>query len=227
MKKILLTSLVFSLIHSSAILAQSSESEIEKAFYMSDQYISIVLNYMPKGWSFNAVGDKFILTSPDTVWVLEENRNNAPVEKKEDLIKRIKESGIRVIPEIVIRYEDKWTPDKIQQSLIQNAAIDNEIAGLPEKYNITQLFDKKLSSKNHTVYTATNEKEKGLIVQFEKEKSSLLAKKVILPDFHTQKYSLFLISSQGKNDDMHVVYPDRPSLELYTIISTFREVCGK
>jgi hypothetical protein len=225
--KTFLTTGIILLIMLSGVFAQSSESEVSKEFYKSDGHLSIVINYIPKGWNFSASEHQFKITSPDTVWVLEENPVNAVAENKDAKIKRIKANGIRVVPEIIIRYEDKWSPDKIQQLKIQNAAIDDEINKLPKKYNIVQLRDKKLSTKNQTIYTGNNEKEKGLIEQYNKEKSVLEAKKTILPDFHSDKYSLFITSLKGNIDNLHSVYPEKPSLELYTIISTFREVCGK
>jgi hypothetical protein len=208
-------------------MAQSTEREIAKEFYKGDRYLSIVINYIPKGWDFSASGDNFIIKCTDTVWMLEENRINAAPESREQQIKRIQSKGIRVVPQIVMHYESKWTLDKMQQSKIYNAGIEDEISKLPGKYNITGLVNKKLSSKNQVVYTGTNDKEKKLIEQYYAEKAKLEAKKMVMPDFHTEKFSLFITSTKGNNDNFHLVYPDKPSLEIYTILSTFREVCGK
>jgi hypothetical protein len=171
--KTILFSVILLMITLSGASAQSSESEVVKEFYKADGHISIVLNYIPQGWKFAAVEDRFEITSPDTVWVLEENRINAAPENKEDQIRRIKAKGTRVIPEIIIRYENKWSPEKIQQSKIFNATIDDKINKLPQKYDIVQLLDKKLSTKNQIVYTGSNDKEKRLIEQYENEKITL------------------------------------------------------
>jgi hypothetical protein len=207
--------------------AQSTESEISKEFYKADANISIVLNYIPKNWVFTADSNHFTITCTDTVWILDENRINAPMEKKEDQIARIKSNGKRIVQVIVLRYVNKWTPDQLQQAKIQNAYYDDEIHKLPSKYNIEYLRDNKLSGKRGTIYTPTNEQEKKRIEQYEMELAKLQGKKTILPDFHSEKYSLFLESTTGKMDDNHLVYPGENSIELYTILSTFREICGK
>jgi|WetSurMetagenome_2_1015567.scaffolds.fasta_scaffold226266_2 hypothetical protein len=209
------------------IQAQSTEHEILKEFYKADANISIVLNYIPKNWVFTADSNHFTITCTDTVWVLDENRINAPFEKKEDQIARIKNNGKRIVPEIVLQYVNKWTPDQIQQANIHNAIYDDEIHKLPKKLNIECLRDKKLSGKNATIYTPTNEQEKKRIEQYEIELTRLQDKKIRLPDFHSEKYSLFIESVYGRADDYHLVYPGENSLELYTILNTFREVCGK
>ena len=159
--------------------------------------------------------------------MLDENRINAPVEKKEDQIARIKNNGKRIVPVIVMRYVNKWTPDQIQQANIQNAVYNDEIHKLAKKFNIEHLRDKNTSGKNATIYTPTNDQEKKRIEQYETELARLQDKKIRLPDFHSEKYSLFIETVIGKADDNHLVYPGENSLELYTILSTFREVCGK
>lgn len=226
MRNILIITIVF-LSSLSSTFAQSTESEISKEFYKADTYISIILNYIPSDWKFIATENQFTIISPDTVWVLTENRFNTIPEKKEDQIDRIKKNGTLVIPTIVIQYENKWTPERLQQARINNAAYYDEIRKLPTKYKITHLIDKKLSSKSSTVYIPTNDQEKILLEQYEQEKSRLMEKIIRLPDFHSEKYSLFIESTSGADDDMHLVYPNAPSLELFTILSIFREVCGK
>jgi hypothetical protein len=209
------------------LFAQSSESEISTEFYKADAQLSIVLHYLPAHWAIIADDTSFTLRSSDTVWVLDENRINAPMEKKEIQQERIKKFGKRVFPEIYIRYEAKWTPEQIQMAKITNAAIDGEVRGLPAKFHISLLYDSTASTKFMTVYTPTNEKERKLIEQYQAERERQLQGKVVLPDFHSEKYSLFITKITGAGDEMHLVFPDQPSVDIYTILSTFREVCGK
>ena len=111
--------------------------------------------------------------------------------------------------------------------MIQNAAIDDQIRALPEKMGVSHLYDKELSSKNQTVYTPANENDKKRLEEYHVALQKLQASKIRTPDFNTQLYSIFRGDIQGAGDEMHLVYPEKPSLELYTILSTFREVCGK
>ncbi len=207
--------------------AQSSESEISKEFYKADAQLSIILHYLPENWSFSTEGDLFIISCKDSAWVLSENRINAPMEKKEVMEARVKQFGKKVMPRIVIEYHEKWDADKIQLSAIKNAAIDDEVRELPEKYHITGLLDSALSGKFGAVYTPKNDKDRKLLQQYENERENLLKKKIVMPDFHSEKYSLFIREISAVGDEMHTVVPEQISMDVYTILSTFREVCGK
>jgi len=214
-------------VSSTMALAQSSEREINKEFYKADAQLSIVINYLPTGWSFSSAQDLFLITARDSAWVLEENMADSPAESKESRTERIKKSGTRILPQVVIRFEEKWSSDKVQMAKIGNAAIDDEIRKLPAKYRIQHLADTVQSSKSKKVYTATNDKETRLIAQYNNELNQLIAQRVKLPDFHSEKYSLFIDRITGAGDETHLVYPANASLEVYTVLSTFREICGK
>ena len=92
---------------------------------------------------------------------------------------------------------------------------------------ISALKDIVLSSKDKAVYTPKTETDKKRILDYYKEREMLQSKIIKLPDFSSQKYSLFIISTTGCNDDNHLVYPDEASVELYGILNFLREVCGK
>lgn len=214
-------------ISSTVAFAQSSEREINKEFYKADAQLSIVINYLPTAWVFSADQEFFLITAPDSAWVLEENMADSRAESKESRTERIKKSGTRILPQVVIRFEEKWSSDKVQMAKIGNAAIDDEIRKLPAKYHIQHLADTIQSSKSKKVFTATNDKETRLIAQYNNELNQLIAQRVKLPDFHSEKYSLFIYSITGADDENHLVYPANASLEVYTVLSTFREICGK
>ncbi len=225
--KVLAPGIIIMLALNMTLKSQSTESEVNKEFYKADPYISIILNYLPDSWALTVTESEFIFESRDTVWVLMENRINAPFEDREQLKKRIKEHGIQTWPRVVIDYETKWTLEQTQRAMIQNTWIDEQLAGLPEKMKIAHLYDPLLSRKTGPVYTPKTDKDRELILKYEEEKQKLEQSRIRLPDFSTQVYSLFIREIRGAGDDMHHVYPDKPSHELYTILSTFREVCGK
>lgn len=226
-RSIVITTLLLSCINISFLFGQASEEEISKEFYRADGNINLILNNLPEGWAFKEDKENFIIYRKDSVFVLIENRINTPIENKEIRISRIKEHGVKTLAEIIIRYENKWDFLKIQEAQLKNAATIGEISKLPEKYNITSLLDPKLSRKNLPVYTAKNEKEKLNIADYYKEKGYLEKKLIRIPDYNSQLYSLFNVSTSGKEDDSHLVFPVEASIELYTILTLFREACGK
>jgi hypothetical protein len=98
---------------------------------------------------------------------------------------------------------------------------------LPEKFKITSLKDQKLSSKGNIIYTPKTETDKKRIADFYIEREKLQGKIIKLPELSSQKYSLFILAKDGCNDESHIVYPDEASVELYSILSFLREICGK
>ena len=207
--------------------AQSSEEEIPKELFREDKNINLVLQNLPKGWQFIEDSGKFVISYKDSVFVLSENRIDAPVENRENRIKRIKEHGIKILPMIVIKYENKWEFIRIQEAMIKNSETMDEIKNLADKMNISRLYDPERSKKNQMIYAAKNKPDEIALTNYYKEKE-LLEKKIIkMPDYNTQFYSLFVVFKNGADDDMHIVYPSEASVELYSILALFRETCGK
>jgi hypothetical protein len=209
------------------IQAQYSEEEIVKKGYTTDGIINILIDYIPTGWKFIEDSGTFIFQRIDLVWELSENTSNVPFEKKEDRIKRILANGKKTVSKIVIKYEDKWDFLKVQEASLNNTSVYNEISSLPQKYQITDLKDTRLSYKSKIVFTPKTDADKKRISAYYNERMKLEGKIIKLPDQNTQKYSLFIVSQTGCNDDSHLIYPDNASIELYSILNFIREICGK
>ncbi|HOY32022.1 MAG TPA: hypothetical protein PKW80_09100 [Bacteroidales bacterium] len=211
----------------SAVSAQYSEEELITTGYRSDGIINILIDYLPAGWTFHESNGFFIIQRTDSIWVLSENTLNVPFEKQKERNERIIKNGKRAVSKIVIRYEDKWDFLKFQEASLTNSAVQNEIIQLPEKIGIKELRDSKLSTKGHTVYTPQSEADEQKISKYYVERKKLEDKIIRTPDNNTQKYSLFVVSKIGCNDDAHIVSPDEASVELYSIISFINEISGK
>ena len=209
------------------VSAQSSEAEIAKEPYRSDAIISMLLYYMPAGWTFSDVNGHFIIQRNDSIWVLEENTISTMSEKKEDRNRRIQAKGKKTVARIAIKYEKKWDFIKIQEASYKNLSITNEVNALSNKYKIGHLKDTKLSTKERIVYTPVSPEDVKQIESYYAEKKRLESQLIPTPDYSTQQYSLFIVSKSGCIDETHAVYPDKASLECYTILSLLREVCGK
>ncbi len=211
----------------SKLCAQNTEEDIIKKGYIDDAIINIIIDHLPNGWKFKNEKGCFIIQRQDSIWELSENTLNVPIEKREDKIKRIQANGKKTVSEIIIKFEDKWDFLKVQEATINNTSVSNDIRLLPDKYKITGLKDASLSSKEKVVYTPKTDEEKNRISNYNAELKQLKEKIIKIPDMSSQKYSLFVIAKNGCNDDNHIVYPDAASVELYTVMALFREVCGK
>ena len=187
------------------IKAQNSEEEVVKKRDTTDGILNIIISHIPAGWNFKEENGFFIFQRNDSIWQLTENTLNVPFEKKEDRMKRIQAYGIKSVSKIVIRYEDKWDFLKLQEADLNNSSIYNEIRQLPDKMNIAALKDIKLSRKGNVVYTPITNADKIKIENYYKERDRLQNKIIKVPDHNTQKYSLFIVSKTGCNDELHLV----------------------
>jgi hypothetical protein len=226
MKTILISSIMI-LTFLSGAYAQSSESEVNKEFYKGDTYLSIIIGKLPQGWTFTEKDGKFIIERKDSVWILKENRINPPPESKDQLRARIMANGVHSACHLILAYEKKWSPEKIEEARITNAAYKQELKKLADKYNISRFEDQTNSTRSKIVYKGKNKEEQKIVDTWEKEKAGIESKMIKTPDYHTKLYSLFTIEMQGYNNDNTVVRPIEAADELYTVRNMFFEICGK
>jgi len=195
-----------------------------------DATLKIIKNSIPKNWEFYQDKDKFILERLDTSWILFENRINAPLsnETKQERNARIKKNGVAGKSKIIFRYEPKWDVNKLLKAKIHNDDIYKQMLKLPEKFNITALANgTQMGKGGSVVYIGNNTEEKDRIAQYEKEIENLWKQITVIPNYHSEIYSLFLITKEGWNDDFHWVYPQEASNEVLSVEMYFIELCGK
>jgi len=194
-----------------------------------DSVLKKIQSSLPANWNMSEKNGELIIERNDFVWVLFENKINAPVsrETEQDRIERIKKFGKKTKAQFVFKYEPKWSDKKIQQIKDENDSIYKQIKELPEKHNITYLYNKDLSRKGGEVYIGTNQEEEKRIEDYKKEKDELEQKIKKLPDCFTSKYSLFLISKVGNEDEFYTVYPQKVSEDMYKIQNSINELCDK
>jgi len=212
-----------------SILTIQNISAQTESVVPNDAILKVIKPVLPKGWIMYPKEDLLIVESTDTVFVLFENQINAPVsvESKSDRVNRIKKYGKPQRSRIVYHFENKWSVEKIKEYNAANEAIYSKLKKLPEKHGITNLKDRMLSNKMGDVYVGKTEKEKKLVENYNKEKKELESQIKLLPNYHTELYSLFLIETTGCYDDMHLVTPESISTENYQVQTLFRELCGK
>ena len=194
--------------------------------YTQDYILRKLVPVLPLGWAFKAKNNQFIIYRIDSVHIADKTIFNIPKNKKlsDDTIIIY---GLKTQSKIIYRYENRWTTEQNMKANSNNTPIFIQLSKLPEKYNITKLADKSKSSRENTVYTGKTEEEKDLINLFEKERLELRKKLIQKPIYHTEKYSLFLISTTGGNDSNFSVYPEIASNELYSILTLFFELTEK
>lgn len=147
----------------------------------------------------------------EPVLVMPENKINAPVttgETDSDKLARMKKFGMKMKPALIYQFQKRWTVNDSLEADLQREEILRKIQSLPKKYKIENLLDKELSRKGGEIYTPQTKKEKKKVKDYFNEKAKLEKKIPLLPDYHLTKFSLFLISKKGVNNEYAEVYPE-------------------
>jgi hypothetical protein len=224
-----LKSFIFIIIFSFVTLKYSFAQSFDTTKIKNDSILKKIFSFIPEEWSVSINDSEFTFERKDSVWILNEDRFNSPKtnETKDEKNERIKQEGKKSKSRLVLKYENRWSYEKILVAKNMNPSIYGEISKLPEKYNITNLYDKSLSSRGNAVYTGVTTNERDQIAKFENEKNKLLSKVVKIPVYNTERYSFFIKSMYGYNDNTHQIYPEEASLQLYQILALFSELTEK
>ncbi|MGV8121654.1 MAG: hypothetical protein AB2L14_17985 [Candidatus Xenobiia bacterium LiM19] len=192
-----------------------------------DQALRKVEGSLPAGWVMYTEGDRLIIKRREPVWILTENRINAPVssESSNERDDRIRKKGSKSDARLVFRMEKAWTPEKLRCAAITNETVKADLKALPGRLGVEKLMDESLSRKGEAVYKGRTDDEKKRIAAFYKERENIEKKLVKLPDYTSKQYSLFILLKEGAEDDFHRVFPGQASEEIYTVESLLRKYC--
>ena len=192
-----------------------------------DEKLSQLKKELSQGWSISETDKKIIIEYKDEVWVLFENKINAPISRrsKEEEIQRIKEFGKKQKARFVFRKELKWNKEQYKKVEEENQAIRlKAFQELPEKHQIESLYSKALSRKGLDTYVAKTGDDQKRIDAFEKEKEELLKTQKKLPEYESSLYSLFQIEVSGLEDSFQTVYPNVKMVEVLNLIKKILKV---
>ncbi len=172
-------------------------------------------------------GTELVISRDELVWVLGENRINAPMsrESPEQRAERIKAHGKEIKAAFTYRIEARWSEDRIEQVKSDNSRIHESLANLDEELGIAHLRNRHLSSKGGDFFDAKTPEEKRQVAAYEKEKRERKAQIHKLPDCTTVSYSLFLLSETGREDSMSIVHPQEASQEAHELGERIRVLC--
>lgn len=183
-----------------------SNTELEKDL----EFIEIKTKLDP-AWKVYTKKNFLYLERREPVLVMPEGKTNIPQlksEADEDKIARMKKYGMKMKPNLVYRFEKRWTVNDTIQSDIIKTEIENKIKSLPEKYKITHLIDEDLSKRGKIFYSPKTKRDKQRVKEYFQEKEKLEKKIPQVPDYHLSKFSLFLVSKKGVSNDYTEVYPE-------------------
>jgi hypothetical protein len=192
-----------------------------------DVVLERLKNQLPDNWSMRIENERLILKRNEPAFQLDTNLINAPAALiKKELQEKgtsVKKQGREIYCRFVFQMETRWFPERLEAARKTNKSIDREISQLPDKYNITNLFDRTAKTAAY-LYRGKTAEEKRRIEAFEKERKELEKKRVRLPDYVSKDYCLFLLEKQGMQDGYTLIYPEEASQEMYRLEKKFKEI---
>lgn len=203
-----------------------SNAQVADSLINEDVILSKIIKSIPKGWVFEVKKDQFIFIKSDSVIIASKKQINYPMTKKIPYDTIIK-YGSKTTSYIAYKFDKRWTTEQTMAAYSNNTKIYQKLKELPKKYELTLLYDKTLTTRGNVVYTGKTDDEKKRVKKFEEEKAGLLSKITLLPNYHTDYFSLFLIKSNGCNDDDICVAPDNASIQLYEILAIIQDFTEK
>lgn len=162
-------------------------------------------------WKIKIEKDILRIERKEPVLVMPVNRINAPiapVETEKEKLDKMKKYGMKMIPNMIYRFQKRWTVNDTIKAELKRDKIQEKIYTLPKKYKIEHLRDKNLSSKGGEFYIPTTKTEKKRVKAYFDEKTKLEGKIPPLPDYHLNKFSLFFISKKGISNEYTDAYPE-------------------
>ena len=190
----------------------------------SDAALVKLQKSLPKGWTLKVTGDQLVIQSVAEVWVLFENRINAPesLETQAQLEARIIKYGKKMASSITLRLEKKWDRARLDAARKQNQEIQKKVAALVVKHGLGAVFhgNSKLSSEA----LARRQGLGAAYQRYENEKKQLETGLIRLPEYESTRSSLWLVSTQGDSDEFSLVHPYAISMQNFAIRSRLKNV---
>jgi hypothetical protein len=207
-------------------------SQIDKNNIIKGDYILVVLESNLKGeWNLKCVNDTLFIISTDTMWLDFYNIAGAPFddpEYKKYTEEYIKTKGQKLNATMLLKLVPKWDSIKLKNAVDYNTNLYKKIDSLIYKYNISHL--------NHSyrwdeeIFWNTNDEEKLRVEEYKKEKNNLISKIIIIPQYSSEKYSLFTISrnwlwSETSHFNMlPMIFPESESLKIIELVKILSEI---
>ena len=182
---------------------------------------------LPKGWTMKITGDQLVIRSQTDVWVLYENRINAPDTNESEALRtaRIMKYGKKMPSSIELRLEKKWDAARLDAARAKNREIHRKTAALIVKHGLGPVFQG--NSKNTPGALAERQGLGEAYRRYEKEKNLLEAGLIKLPEYESTLCSLWIVSTQGDSDEYSLVHPDAISMQSFAIRNNLKNTLSE
>ena len=194
-----------------------------------DRTLRALRDSLPAGWRLLTPGDRIIIERIEPVWVLWENRINAPesTETEAERVARIQRYGKRVNSRILYRAEAGWSQDTLRATREHNKRIAAKLSQLPDRHGVRHLIDASMHRKNNDPRIGAAPEELPRVEAYEAERKRVEAELRPLPAYLTQRYGLFAMDHEGWSDAYTIVHPYRVVEECYRLDDAVRALLAK
>ena len=177
---------------------------------VKDPSLDALAAALPKGWKLSLSPPRLTLERDGEVWVLRENRINAAPERPEARRARIKANGTKTSCRLVFKLAQAWTAEERAKALATNTQLDAELAALDARTGVKPGAKGPLGPPG----------DAG--VSWQKERSTLEQKRVVLPDAQSAHFALFLLESEGLDGESVSVEPASAAQETFQVLERVR-----
>ena len=177
---------------------------------VKDPSLDALAAALPKGWTLSLSPPTLTLQRDGEVWVLHENRVNAAPERPEARLARIKAKGTKTSCRLVFKVAQAWTGEERAKAAATNALLDAELAALDASAGV------KVGAKGPLGPSG----DAG--TAWQKERSTLERKRVVLPDAQSAHFALFLLESEGLDGESASVEPSSAAQETFQVLERVR-----
>lgn len=136
-------------------------------------------------WDVKFEDHEIIITSKVPCWFF--IAVSLPVMEPDQFVSYVKGSGRQDYYEIHLHFVSKWDEEKTSAAETHNEKIWEEIISLPEKHGVAHLMQTKTNS-----YLPETEEDEKRVAEYDKEYETLLEQLIRMPDFQSEKYSIFI-----------------------------------
>jgi len=182
---------------------------------------------LPKGWTMKITDDQLVIRSQADVWVLYENRINAPDTNESEALRnaRIMKYGKKMPSTIELRLEKKWDAARLDAARAKNRGIHTKTAALIVKHGLGPVFQG--NSKNTPGALAERQGLGDAYRRYEKEKNVLEAGLIRLPEYESSLCSLWIVRTQGDSDEFSLIHPYTISEQNFGIRNNLRKTLSE
>ncbi len=182
---------------------------------------------LPKGWTMKITGDQLVIRSQADVWVLHENRINAPDTREPEAQRnaRIMKYGKKMPSTIELRLEKKWDAARLDAARAKNREIHRKTAALIVKHGLGAVF--LANSKNTPAALAQRQGLGDAYRRYEKEKNLLETGLIKLPEYESTLCSLWIVRTQGDSDEFSLIHPYTISEQNFAIRNNLKNTLSE